>query len=120
MFGKGVYLTEVASKSGLHCHATAARPYGFLILARVALGKEFRVIRPDVALENCAYKSHGYECFHSFVVFLMIRVMFQMDVGFCHACTRYNSVRVLGRLCSDPDVTSILGNGAFFRTGMKF
>jgi hypothetical protein len=103
MFGKGIYLTAVASKAGLHCHATAARPYGFLILARVALGKEFRVIKPDVALENCAYKFHGYECFHSFAVFLMIRVMFQIDVGFCHTSlpTRYNSVRVLGRLCSD-------------------
>jgi hypothetical protein len=59
MFGNGIYLTELASKAGMFCHATAAQPFGFLILARVALGKEYRVDRPDASLGNGAYKAQG-------------------------------------------------------------
>ncbi len=59
MFGRGIYLTEVASKAALYCHATAAQPYGYLVLARVALGNELHVTRPDVSLESGSYKIEG-------------------------------------------------------------
>jgi hypothetical protein len=59
MFGKGVCLTEVASKAGMFCRASAAQPYGFLILARAALGKELRVTKPDTSLGDCTYIANG-------------------------------------------------------------
>jgi hypothetical protein len=59
MFGRGIYLTEVASKAALYCHATAAQPFGYLVLARVALGNELHVTRPDASLESSSYKIEG-------------------------------------------------------------
>jgi poly [ADP-ribose] polymerase len=38
MFGKGVYFSDVASKSANYCGATSDFPYGLLLLCEVALG----------------------------------------------------------------------------------
>ncbi len=65
MFGRGIYLTEVASKAALYCHATAAQPFGYLVLARVALGNELHVTRPDASLESSSYKIEGWMHFQS-------------------------------------------------------
>ncbi len=89
MFGEGIYFADVASKAGLHCHATAAQPFGFLVLARVALGKELYVTKPDIALENCAYKADGY-----FVLIIFCRVS-------------YDSLRVLNEVEVLPNHHSV-------------
>jgi hypothetical protein len=59
MFGKGIYFTEVASKAAMFCNASVAEPFGFLILARVALGNEFHVTKPAASLEDRAYLADG-------------------------------------------------------------
>lgn len=38
MFGKGVYFTDIVSKSANYCFASRRQPFGFLLLCEVALG----------------------------------------------------------------------------------
>jgi hypothetical protein len=74
MFGKGVYLTEVASKAGMFCHASAAQPFGFLILARVAVGKELCLTKPDASLGDRAYRADGCAHIFSFSAMMLMNV----------------------------------------------
>ena len=37
--GKGIYFTDIVSKSTNYCHATKDNPYGLLLICEVALGK---------------------------------------------------------------------------------
>ena len=37
--GKGIYFTDIVSKSTNYCHATKDNPYGLLLVCEVALGK---------------------------------------------------------------------------------
>ena len=38
-----VYFADMVTKSANYCHASEEKPYGLLILARVALGKTYDV-----------------------------------------------------------------------------
>jgi hypothetical protein len=123
MFGKGVYLTDVASKAAQYCHATPSQPFAFLILARVALGKELLATKPDISLGSSAYKTQGYARCQPVFLFMLILIRDQTSMRVCVTFTfvaRFDSVRAVGRFCSDPSNTLIGGNGALFRIGMKF
>ncbi|XP_055374937.1 poly [ADP-ribose] polymerase 1-like [Condylostylus longicornis] len=41
MFGDGIYFADVVTKAAQYCKADTSNPYGILILAQVALGKEY-------------------------------------------------------------------------------
>ena len=47
MFGKGVYFSDMSSKSANYCFATRSNPYGLLLLCEVALGKENPLVNAD-------------------------------------------------------------------------
>ncbi|CAG9327899.1 unnamed protein product [Blepharisma stoltei] len=45
MFGKGIYLADLSSKSAMYCNASPSSPEGILLLCEVALGNSHQVLK---------------------------------------------------------------------------
>eukprot|EP00920_Eleutheroschizon_duboscqi_P012641 GHVT01029971.1.p2 GENE.GHVT01029971.1~~GHVT01029971.1.p2 ORF type:complete len:277 (+),score=74.26 GHVT01029971.1:526-1356(+) len=67
MFGRGIYLTDVASKAAQYCNSTAQHPIGCLMVCQTSLGRLLCLRRasPCTARQRLGYDAvHGLGGFH--------------------------------------------------------
>jgi len=66
MFGKGIYFTDVASKSANYCHAKRDSHEGLLLLCYVALGNCYEVGMAEKFVKLPKY-FHSYKAVEKFI-----------------------------------------------------